>query len=390
MGPARAATPLKRSPSRVTQQRGRLCAALLLFALAGSGCRGRGAPTIKATWRIGLGAVAIAVDAQDGKLAVACRRSNDVWVLDAAAGGMLHRIDTLPRPRQVLFHPERDAFFVAEGVSSVAQVRLRDERVARRFRPLSKVGLMAWEPFSERLFCAHEGLPTLGVYRLRDMHHETSVDIGGELVGLHFDGHDAWLATRQADALVKLSLTDLSVKGSALAGPDPLGLALDLDADRAYIACHGRKGEAAPLALPTPVPSPSATAFVPEGEDADDSGIPAVDLSDAPDDDVQEASSAWDGGGLAVFRLSDIRALDYLELPGGPMAIQISPDGKSAALACEDGKLRIVDLARRKVRSTLDLGGRPGAMALHSDGRRLLVALYDKKALLVVDAGRGW
>jgi hypothetical protein len=364
--------------------------AVLLGAAAG--CARSPAPSIDGVWRLGLGASALALSPDSAQLAVACSRSNDVWVLATKDGALLHRIDTLPRPHAVLYDPAKPAFFVAEGLSSVAQVRLEDERVARRFKPRSKVSRLSFEPSSGRLFGAHQGLPTLGVYRLRDMHLESSLAVGGEAVDLAFDGSRAWIATRKADALVQLSLTDMSVKSAILAGPEPRHLDLEPSEDRAFIACHGRKGEAAPLALPTPLPSPAALSALQdlsESAEADDeeeeTAPPAdeVDEEDAPDPN-------WDGGGLAIFRLSDARRLDYVELPGGPVAALCGPSGRYAAVACEDGTLRLVDLQRRRTVRELALGGRPGAMLRHPDGRRLLIALYDQKALLVVRLGAGW
>lgn len=379
-------------------QGGRLWAALLLF-LALGGCGGKGAPSLDGSWRIGMGASDLSLSPGRSELAVACARSNDVWVLAVKDGALLHRIDTLPRPRAVMFHPEREAFYVAEGLSSVAQVRLEDERVARRFRPRSKVSRMAFEASSGRIFAGHQGLPTLGIYRLRDMHLEAGLALGGELTDLAFLGREAWLCTRQADSLVRLSLTDLSIKAAILAGPDPRRLALAPGADRALVACHGRFGEAAPLALPTPIPtydglsnlqgvSDAAEAQDEEGPDA------AAGASEEPAEDPSEAltsrPSSWDGGGLAVFRLSDARRLDYLELPGGPIAVIANGDATRAAVACEDGKLRIVDLLRRKVLHALDLGGRPGAMILSPDGSHFWVALADQKSLLKVLPGKDW
>lgn len=392
------AAPLNSRPQPRTARRGRLGAALLLFA-ALAGC-GRGqAPVVAATWRVGLGAASLATDGDARLLAVACARSNDVWVLDLADGALRHRIDTLPRPRTVLFHPERAAFFVAEGLSSVAQVRLEDERVARRFRPRSRVSRLIFEPVTGRLFAAHQASPTLGVYRLRDMHLETSLAVGGEIVDLDFDGREAWLATRQADALVRLTLADLSVKAAVLAGPDPRDLDLRPDQDRALLACHGRRGEAAPLALPTPVPSPDALALLGQpGQAAVESaetegggeGPGSDGETETEDGPEPPLSSAWDGGGLAVFRLSDVRRLDYLELPGGPVAALADASARRAAVACSDGKLRIVDLRKRRVTGELALGGRPSALLRHPDGVHLLVALGNKKSLLLVHPGPGW
>jgi DNA-binding beta-propeller fold protein YncE len=389
MGPALQAEALKPAGRNGWISGGRRRAALLLFsALLAAGC-GRGkAPAIESTWRIGLGAAAIALDPAQAQVAVACSRSNDVWVLKLKDGALLHRIDTLPRPRAILFDPVKPAFFVAEGLSSVAQVRLEDERVARRFKPRSRVGRLSYEPVSGRLFGGHVGLPTLGVYRLRDMHLESSLAVGGEAVDLAFDGNRAWVATRKADALVQLSLTDMSVRNAILAGPDPRHLDLRPGQDRALLACHGRTGEAAPLALPTPVPSPNALSSLQGISESAEEEVEAFEEEALEEEDASDPS--WDGGGLAVFRLSDARRLDYLELPGGPIAALASPDASRAAVACEDGVLRMVDLKRRRVLGELELGGRPGAMIRHPDGKRLLIALYDAKALLVVRPGAGW
>lgn len=371
---------------------GRLWAALPLF-LALTACGRKGQPKVDGVWRIGMGATDMALSPSGGALAVACGRSNDVWVLSTVDGKLLHRIDSLPRPRAVMFHPEREAYYVAEGLSSVAQVRLDDERVARRFKPRSRVSRMAYEPHSGRIFAGHQGLPTLGVYRLRDMHLEASLALGGELTDLAFDGNEAWLCTRRADALVHLSLTNLSVKAAILAGPDPRRLALKAGLDRAFVACHGRTGEAAPLALPTPIPTAdalSALEGVSESSEALEEDASAEGASEAEPVELPIANGSWDGGGLAVFRLSDARRVDYIELPGGPVALVASPSGGMVAVACEDGQLRFVDLRLRRSIRTLALGGRPTTMLMAPDAKHLYVALADQKSLLLVSPGQAW
>jgi DNA-binding beta-propeller fold protein YncE len=332
------------------------------------------------------------LDSESGRLAVACARSNDLWILDAGNGALLKRIDTLPRPRAVLFHPSHDAVYVAEGLSSVALIRLDDQRVVRRFRPRARVTRLRLEPKSGRLFAAHENLPTLGIYALRDFRLETSLPVGGAVVDFAFHGQAAWLATRQADALVKLSLVDLGVRNAALAGPDPRALDLAPAQDRAFVACHGRRGELAALVLPTSEPSPEALSLSVTAEEAGETDLTAENVEAA--EDAPEVGAGrrddWSGGGLAVFRLSDVRRVDYIEMDGGPVAVLAGPQGRRALVACEDGQLRDVDLQRRRVRGTLALGGLPTAMLPDPDGRHVLVALADRKSLLRVRVGSGW
>ena len=52
----------------------------------------------------------------------------------------------------------------------------------------SRVGKLFFEPVSRRIFGGHVGLPTVGVYRLKDMHLETVVAVGGEVQRVAFDG----------------------------------------------------------------------------------------------------------------------------------------------------------------------------------------------------------
>jgi DNA-binding beta-propeller fold protein YncE len=376
------------------------------LALAGllAGCGPSGAPRIIQRFRIGLGACGMSLDASGARLAVVCRRSNDVWVLGLPSGALEERIDTLPKPRAVFFHPEDESFYVAEGLSSVAQVRLSDRRVARSFRPPWRVGDFAYEAGTRRLFCGHVGLPTLGVYRLKDMHLETTEAVGGEVESVAFEGRNAWVVTRDADALVRISLKDMGVKAAALAGPEPRGLALDAPGGLAYIACHGRAGEAAALSVPTPAPteevlspiSPSASELGAGGEE-DESGT-AADQEDASDDAEGEAIPAadaaafhrYDGSGVAVARLDEVRRVDYIAVPGGPVAALLSPSRTVLALACEDGTLRLLDLASRRVVASLDLGGRPGAMAADPDGKSLLIALSSDKVVEQIRPGEFW
>ena len=375
-------------------------AALLLFMALVAGCGRGAAPYVDERWRVGMGAVGLDVDPAAERVAVVCKRSNDVWVLSLKDGAVQVRVDTLPKPRAVLFHPDGSTFYVAEGLSSVAQVRLSDRRVARRFRPRSRVGRLAYEPLSKRLFGGHVGLPTLGVYRLKDMHLETVVAVGGEVQDVAFLDQDAWVLTRQADALVRLGLTNMSVKTASATGPEPRSLVLDGER-LAYVACRGRQGEAAALELPTPVPTAEALSPLSEtAESGDEEGttVTAAVADDAELDDEEDQPLAldlnalhrFDGGGVAVLRLEDVRRVDYLAVPGGPLALVLSPSGTRLAVACEDGFLRMVDLPKRKVMQVLKLNARPGAMIADPDGRHLLLALADEKAVLRILPGEGW
>jgi hypothetical protein len=379
--------------------KGRRLAALLLFLGMAAGCRKAAAPVVAARFRVGLGAVSLSASADGKQLAVACRRSNDVWVLALPSGEVVARVDTLPKPRAVLFHPQGGSYYVAEGLSSVAQVRLSDRRVARRFRPRWRVTRMAWEPASGRIFAGHQGLPLLGVYRLKDMHLETSVDVGGEVVDLAFTAETAWVLTREADGLEQLSLRDMSLKAAALTGPDPR--ALCLEGAQAWVACHGRVGKAGALALPTEAPSPEALSPLSSTADDGDAApltqeLAAADQADdaADQEDLSPTAQAedhrFDGGGVALFQLDELRRVDYLALPGGPVALAVAPSGRELAVACEDGRLRMLDLESRRVSAELDLGGRPSAMLPDPHGDGLLVALSNQKAVLRVRLPPPW
>lgn len=404
MEPAFARQTLRR-PARGLEAGGRRFAALLLFLALAVGCHRATAPAVLAKLRIGLGADSLSLSPDGSLAAVACRRSNDVWVLRLPGGELASRLDTLPKPRAVQFHPSGDSYFVAEGLSTVAQVRLSDLRVARRFRPRWRVTRLVLGPSGDRLFGGHAGVPLLGLYRLKDMHLETSIAVGGEVMEVAFRNGEALVLTRQADGLIELSLTDMSVRAAALAGPDPRAMALSGDRSIAWVACHGRAGEAVNLSLPTPTPdsgalSPLSGTALDQADDSDsdvdagDADADATDSGDDSDDDDQAYDEAelhrFDGGGLACIRLGDVRRVDYLEVPGGPVALQLSPSGGEVAVACEDGQLRFVDLADRRVDQSLDLGGRPGAMAADPDGKDLLVALADEKALLRIRPGADW
>jgi len=397
MEPPLSGQALNHGPGKALSSGGRQLAALLLFLAFLAGCGRGGAPFVEQRWRIGLGAAGLALDPEAKRLAVVCRRSNDVWVLDLASGLPLVRVDTLPKPRSVLFHPEGLTFYVAEGLSSVAQVRLSDRRVARRFKPRARVGLLSYEPVSKRLYGGQVGLPTLGVYRLKDMHLETVVAVGGEVQAIAFQNEDAWVLTRQADALVRLGLVNMSVKAASITGPEPRSLALD-GAGLAYVACRGRQGEVPALELPTPLPSPEALSPLSDTAEAGEEGETltalAVSEEDQEDDEPLALDLAalhrFDGGGVAVIRLADVRRTDYLPVPGGPQAVLISPSGRQLALACEDGFLRMLDLSKRRVVQMLKLNARPGAMIADPDGRHLLLALADEKAVLRILPGEGW
>jgi|SRR5665213_398817 len=388
---------------------GRPCAALLLFLGLLCGCGQKSGPSIVARWRIGLGACAMGLDPAGKRLAVVCRRSNDVWVLGPSDGALQGRFDTLPRPRALVFHPENNSFYVAEGLSSVALVSLDDHRVQRSFRPPWPVGAFAYEPGSRRLFCAQIGVPILGVYRLKDMHLETSLIVGGEVQAIAFLGQDAWVVTRQADALLRIALKSMSVQAVALAGPEPRGLAIDPAAGLAYIPCRGRAGVTPVLPLGNSMPNEAQPDDLSPPADAQGGVDRASGFVAGPTDGLGDSLDAEDGppdalaspangaplgryqeSGVAVLRLSDVRRVDYIAVEGGPIAVVLAPSRRLLAVACDDGMLRLVDLATRKVSATLDLRGRPGAMLGDPAGSVLWVALRSDKALAVVSPGKAW
>ena len=376
----------------------------MLFMALLTGCGPAGAPTIEGKLRIGLGASALALAPDGVTLAVACKRSNDVWLLDmsAQAPRESQRIDTSAKPRALLFQAGKPGFFVAEGLSpnaSVALIKLSDHRVARRYRPKGLLSRWLELPQQDRLLAARLGEPLLGVYRLKDWHLVKAVQVGGEVTALAAEKDAWWAATRQADSLARLSPRDLSLQAVALAGPEPRGLALASAQGLAFVACQGRQGDAAPLALPTPTEEEEALSPVSdtaETEEGDEEVVPGEDSDDEEDADVApgkpipSAAERYAGGGVAVFRLQDTRRLDYIEVPGGPTHVLASTDGSRLALACSDGQLRILDLAQRKVAFVLRLGGIPGAMQFSPDGKQLWIALNNVKQLLRVKPGLGW
>jgi len=287
----------------------------LAWACLSAGCGASGAPVIHSRLRIGLGATAMALDPEEATLAVACRRSNDVWLLDMARQGAdLGRIDTGSKPRALLFNGDKPSFYVAEGVSpnaSVALIKRSDRRVARRYQPKGLLSRWLELPKENRLLAARLGEPLLAVYRLKDWHLVKAVPVGGEVTALAADAEHWWAATRQADSLARLSPRDLSLQAVALAGPEPRGLALAPKQGLAFVACQGRLGEAAPLALPTATPQDSGLSPLTPSADTDDmdSGEGADEPDNAADaeDAVDETSTAqagpdrFAGGGSGDF-----------------------------------------------------------------------------------------
>jgi hypothetical protein len=170
MEPAFARTPLTQARTKRKRSWERPLAAPMLFAALGLavGCGRPGAPQVLARLRIGLGATALALAPDGHTLAVACKRSNDVWLLDMNAGSdqAPQRIDTGARPRALLFQAGRPGFYVAEGLppnASVALVKLDDHRVARRYQPKGQLGRWLELSGEQRLLAARVGEPLLGI-----------------------------------------------------------------------------------------------------------------------------------------------------------------------------------------------------------------------------------
>ena len=376
---------------------------MLVLAVLVNGCGGSGAPRVLSRLRIGLGATALALAPDGHTLAVACHRSNDVWLVDmqGPADQAPQRIDTGAKPRALLFQADKPAFFVAEGLSpnaSVALLKLDDHRVARRYQPKGLLGRWLELPQEQKLLAARLGEPLLGIYRSKDWHLIKAVNVGGEVTAIDQAFGSWWVATRQADSLARLSPRDMALQAVALAGPEPRSLAIVRASGLAYVACQGRRGEASPLILPTPTVTVSKLSPLDVSDTAEALTDTAAELDDEDAADTEELSQELNeddalrfaGGGIAIFRLEDTRRLDYIPLPGGPTFALPSPDGKRLAIACGDRQLRMLDLATRKVTHLMKLGGSPGAMQLSPDGKELWIALSNVKQLLRVAPGLGW
>ncbi|MGH7442526.1 MAG: YncE family protein, partial [bacterium] len=145
----------------------------------GMGCAKPFSARVEARWRIGLGADALAVSAD--RLAVACSRSNDVWLLGLPEGDFIARVDTRPRPRALLFDPRGRGLYVAADLTSVALLSVDGRRVLDDYSQPLPISGFSVDPSSGRLFCAQSGLPLLGVYSGTDFHRETSLSVGGEV-----------------------------------------------------------------------------------------------------------------------------------------------------------------------------------------------------------------
>jgi YVTN family beta-propeller protein len=75
-----------------------------------------------------------------------------------------------------------------------------------------------------------------------------------------------------------------------------------------------------------------------------------------------------------------------IEIPGGPVAVTVTPDGRNALLpGAEDGTLSIVDLDSRTVAPPIRVGAEPTAVAVRSDGRIAYVANSGADTVSVVD-----
>ena len=102
------------------------------------------------------------------------------------------------------------------------------------------------------------------------------------------------------------------------------------------------------------------------------------------------ASNVGSDNIVAMERLADSPdwAVTVIPVGKGPMAIDISPDGKEVWTAHTlDGGVSVVDAAAKKVVQTLSLGTkRTNRLKFTPDGKRVLLTDRDGGELLVLDA----
>jgi DNA-binding beta-propeller fold protein YncE len=323
-----------------------ISAALGLLLLAS--CAKTGKLSVESTLRTGAGPLGAALSPDGTMLAVACGRSNDVWIHNLKSLETA-RVDTLPEPQDVLFDADGKKLLVSEsGGDSVAQITLSEMRVTRRFKVLAQPALMTRLADGAHVLVSSLSLSGAGVFRLPGMRTEKMLGMEGSAQRLmqSRDGKELYAVTQDGAAFVRFRLADLSQQLSVLVRGNPVDLALSADGQFAWVAGEGK--------------------FFDQGEEG------------------QEPEP----GAITCVRLSDGRAVDWAPACAAIRAITLSQSGRWLFAACgEEGELQVIDVNSFEVKARLSLPGDPFEILVSPDGKRLYVTQSDLKQVSVVLTG---
>jgi hypothetical protein len=324
------------------------CVGLALLLLS---CSKPGILKVESTLRCGAQPEGMALSPEGTRLAVACQRSNDVWIFNLNSLEE-SRIDTLPAPLDVLFEPDGKKLLVSEsGADSVAQISLSEMRITRRFKVLGEPLRMTRLEDGSRMLVSSLSETGVGVFRLPGLRTEKTLPMEGyaERVLQSRDGHEILAVTRDNPAFVRFRLNDLSQQLSVLVKGSPVDLALSQDGKFAWVAGEGK--------------------FFEESDESEEGKEP-------------------DPGAITCIRLADGRAVDWAPICAAVRSLIISRSGKYLYAVCgEEGELQVIDTQDFRILDRLSLPGDPAEILSSRDGQRLYIAQRDLKQISVVLSG---
>jgi DNA-binding beta-propeller fold protein YncE len=324
------------------------------LVLPSCGLRNKNELRVERTFRVGAEPEFLALSDDEKTLAVACGRSNDVWVLDLKGAEAPKRIDTGAQPAGMLLDSRARRILVAEsGSDTLAQISMEEGRVTRRFKVLP--GPADLQPIpghggaaQERTLVTSLDVKGFGVFRGSSLRAEKTVLLEGFVERLlpSKDGKELLAVTRDTGAFVRVRMADLSPRWSLRVKGTPVDLALSADGKFAWVAGAGRYF------------------------------------------DPTEEERAPEPGGLSLVRLKDSRLVDSSALCPGVKSLTLSHSGSFLyALCLEEDELQVFDSRTLELKARLEVHGSPCAAVLSADGARLYVAQRDLKQVLAVATG---
>jgi DNA-binding beta-propeller fold protein YncE len=290
----------------------------------------------------------MALSPDGSAMAVACQRSNDVWIvpLDGAAAS---HVDTLPLPQDVIYSPDWTKVLVSEsGGDSIAQLSLDEMRVTRRFKVLGQPSRLQAFQDQSRLLISSLSETGVGVFRLPRLRNEKMLSMDGfcQRILESADGKALYAVTRDSPAFLSFRVADLSEQISVLVKGSPVDLALDPEGNFAWVAGAGNYFE------------------------------------------QEDGSEASNPGAITCIRLSDMRAVDSGDTCAAIRALLLSKSGRWIFAACgEEGELRVLNSQNFEEVAKLPLAGNPSELLLSPDGSRIYVAQTDLKRISIVSCG---
>jgi YVTN family beta-propeller protein len=328
-------------------------------------------------WRGFAIAVAIAVVAADGKLAVqSAAAATLVWVsnedggdvvaVDPAAGTVVARIPVGKRPRGIRIAPDGRSLYVALSGSPKAGPGVDESKLPPADRAADGIGVV--------------DIATRRLVKVLPSGQDP------EAFDLSPDGKTLYVSNEETAEVTVLDTITGAVKARVRVGEEPEGVTVRPDGAFVYVTCEAENEVAVIDARSLKVvariatgPRPRSVVFTRDGSVAfvTTENVAAVTVADAARHRA-----------LAPLAITSTAGKP---LPPRPMGSVLSADGKTVYVSNgRGGSVAVIDVAGRRVtRMIEDVGARPWGIGVSGDGRMVITANGPSGDVSVIDAATG-